>query len=213
MRLKYINYETDSMSSAEMEVYPIKKEADTAKKETETKKKSVSFSPSAQCRETLHVNNYSEEELESCWYTTSDLSKMRKECKPILRLLKNGMYPGDCDQRTARGLECRIKTGKKERRESKKMSWAAVLGEQQMQVNEGRRPDDEEIAEAYIYVSRHCVAAAYKMGIMDAMDVLDAIFETELQKVSSGGKSITGRRREKARVIPLSRIFGKRNRQ
>lgn len=200
LRFNYIHYDVDSMSSAEMDVEPVKTELET------TTKKSVSFSHAVQCRETLHVNNYTDAELHSCWYTVAKFDEMREEYQPTIRMLKYGQYPGDSDELCARGLECRVKNGALERRNNKMMAWEAVFQEQHFQAHAGIQ-DDVAIAMAYSAANHHCMIAAYNLGLMDEYAT------RPVPKAAATPSKRTSDSKEKKRTSPFSRVFGKRNRQ
>lgn len=206
MRINYLNHDAESMSSAEMDVNPIKTEFLVTKK-------SVSFRHEiAQCQETLHVNDYTDEELFSCWYIAKDFEQMKKEEKPALRLLKKGLYPGDNNELCSRGLEYRYKQGAEQRRNNKAMGWMSVLEEQMMQANEGVR-DDEALSRVYIAVNQHTRSTAYTTGLMDELDAeCEPLIPTKKLLCETQTAHLIVMQ-EKKKLNPFSRVFGKRNKQ
>ena len=154
--------------------------------------KKVQFYHSVYIRETLHLNNYSEEERHATWYTRNDAIKIRAEMKHTLDLLKLGEFNGDSEQHCRRGLEYRIGKGASVRQYNKMKGLLAVLEEQENQNFEQRR-DDKAIAVAYALATKHCVIEASNMGKMDEVDTsgcvsLDVcnVHEVELRQSKRG---------------------------
>ena len=70
--------------------------------------KSVSFKETATVRTTLALDSYSQEEIESTWYTSTDYSNIQKQCTKEIRMLMKGKIFRD-KKYCARGLERFVK--------------------------------------------------------------------------------------------------------
>jgi putative component of toxin-antitoxin plasmid stabilization module len=132
-------------------------------------RKKVQFYHSVYVQETLHLNNYSEDERHATWNTRKEATRMRAEMNDTLDLLKSGEYNGDSEQHCSRGLEYRIGKGRAMRHYNKMNGLLAVLEEQENQKYEQRR-DHQAIAIAYALATKHCVIEASKLGQEDAVD-------------------------------------------
>jgi hypothetical protein len=210
---------TESMDSAEMQVEPTKNEP------IEKESKKVRFSESVYVRKTLHLNDFTDKELDNSWYTSQESAQMKREQKKTLELLKSGDYQGDSEQHCARGLECRLNKRALARHRNKMSGWLVVLEEQAMQ-NLAGISDPKAIASAYAAVSKHCKIAAYNMAVMDQLFALnidrteDDVKERSLQTYNM---AVMGRLHaskldaeegsRKKRVAPRYRLLGKRNQQ
>lgn len=128
------------------------------------------FHHSVYIRETLHVNNYSDDERHTTWYTPKDGTRMRAETNKTLDLLKSGNYKGDTEEHCSRGLECRVGKASAIRQCNKMKGLLAVLEEQEHQNYEQERRDHRAIADAYASATKHCVFEASKMGVMDEIE-------------------------------------------
>ncbi|KAI2514276.1 hypothetical protein MHU86_169 [Fragilaria crotonensis] len=171
---------------------------------TQHSRKRVRFFPVVTARETLHVNDYSEDEVAMVWYTPDDFALMRKDRKETLALINSGKYSGDDAHRCARGLEWASRSGASERRRNKRSGWLAVLEEQAIQKMVDNF-DSQTIAMAYATATRHCLEAAYEMAVVDALELSGFISHTPSTKVV--------RTVQYKRVGPLFRIFRKRSSQ
>ncbi len=162
------------------------------------------FFPEVMARETLHVNDFSEDEVAMVWYTPDDFALMRKDRKETLALINAGQYPGDDAHRCARGLEWASRSGACARRRNKRSGWLAVLEEQLVQKTLDNF-DPQSIAMVYASATRHCLEAAYEMALADAL---------ELSGLNSHMPSRKGVRAvEYRRAGSLFRIFRKRSSQ
>lgn len=142
---------------------------ESIEKHLQHSRKRVRFFPQVIARETLHLNDYADDEVALVWYTHDDFDLMRRDRKETLALIHSGKYPGDDAHRCARGLERELRTGSVERRRNKRSGWLAVLEEQSIQ-KQCAIFDAQSIAMAYITATRHCLEGAYEMAIVDALE-------------------------------------------
>jgi len=153
------------------------------------KKKVVSFNLKVITTGILHRNNYTEEEKRQCWYTESDVLRIKGSIEPIVRLMKSGELKQHNNKQhnnnnnekdeeeiyCTRGLEHRVYDRAMERRGHRMKGRIAVLEEQDRQImlhglfsfSNG----DDEIACRYALVSKYCAFKAHEVGIMDEDEV------------------------------------------
>jgi hypothetical protein len=155
----------DSYGSAEIE-----KSCDKSSKNLNDDKNSnrprIQFNPKVAVRQTIHVHDYSDEELSQSWYKSADFRKMKQEYAHTVHLLSMDQYPGDTDEQTSRGLEYRHKEGASLRRSNKLNALYAVLDEQERQWRE-RYDSDDELRVVYTRLSTKCTDAARMLGRKD----------------------------------------------
>lgn len=147
--------EDESISSAEIGVVP-------TKRNERKRPRAVSFNPEVISQEILHVNNYSDDEWTSTWYTRKDFRAMKKECQMTVNLVERGILHGDCDNYCITGLEFRIKNHtNSERRARKEKGIDAVLEEQAHQIHDGVT-DAEALSASYVDAIRRPEDSAIK---------------------------------------------------
>ncbi len=122
--------------------------------------KSVSFKEVVKAKKTIHVTNFSAEEVKSCWYTDEDFEIMKREVRFEVDLFENDcLDEKDNMRRSMRGLRMFTSAGGKLRRESKRRARNAVLKEQELQRKEGSN-DPEYIAEIYAMATKRACKVA-----------------------------------------------------
>lgn len=108
-------------------------------------RKSVSFNEMVRAKKTLHLKNFSDQELDNYWYKPEDFAKMKGDVRFEAKLLENECLDGnDC----LNGLGVFTTSGAKRRSQNKRRAVAVVLEEQELQVEEGSN-DPEYIADIY----------------------------------------------------------------
>ena len=134
--------------------------------ETHKQHKTVSFHEVVKAKKTIHISDFSAEEIRSCWYKDEDYEVMKRDVRFEVNLLENDCLVENQSMmtRTARGLEIYSSTAGQVRREIKRRARNAVLEEQRLQREEGSY-DPEFIAEIYSMLtknaSQNAIAAAY----------------------------------------------------
>ena len=77
---------------------PKKKKTDLKrKKDKKGEVKSVSFYPDCTVMNTLHLNDYTDQEMRDCWYSYTELKHIRKEARTTI-----GIPGPGCNFTTAR---------------------------------------------------------------------------------------------------------------
>jgi hypothetical protein len=138
---------------------------------TEDTKKSVSFNPLVQALRTLHVIDYSDEELRSTWHTALDYDRIKRENKTTIRLMMSDHGGGspslvDSLRYCPRGLEASTREGSNKRWLNKLKSRSAVIDELELQNAEGQC-DPELLADIYFDSARHCQDEAHEKALID----------------------------------------------
>jgi hypothetical protein len=119
-------------------------------------------------RETIHIADYTTEEIAACWYDAVELKMIKVDIKATtLLLMKNDYLSLNInDRRCSRGLESYTQTGQASKRQHREDAIDAVLDEQEFQMDEGKT-DQEMIADAYFERTRQSQAMAIVTGLSD----------------------------------------------
>ena len=135
------------------------------------KTKKVSFCETVRMKRTLHINDYTQREIEATWYSKAEKEHIRREILQTVQLMESGRI-ADIDDVVycQRGLEFRTDQGARLRQGNKDLSREAVLDEQDFQECSGYS-DIEAIASVYSEISYQCRVAALMMGLSDAKTV------------------------------------------
>ena len=130
-----------------------------------TSTKSVSFSRNVCVKRTLHINNYSDNEIEATWLGDSDYERIRKEMDYTIDLMERRKAI-DSGKYTTRGLESRTTKGAFQRFQNKLVARKVVLDEQDLQWSSGVK-STEMLSKAYQIASKKCRTPAYIHGLTD----------------------------------------------
>lgn len=142
-----------------------------AAKVTKKPKKSVSFNEAATQRYTLHINNYTDEEVDACWWTPEEFKAIRADARYAANLVMGGyLQNGDNDHYCKRGVENFTREGVYRRSSVKQAAYAAVLDEQDAQWDEGIF-EQEFIAYAYAPHSEASHSFAHSVALQDEMEI------------------------------------------
>ena len=133
--------------------------------------KSVTFNQTVSVRKTLHINNYSNDEVFACWYNDDEFKAIRKGVKFAVSLLKDGLLEEDTEYHCQRGLELHTRKGANRRLQNKRAARGAVLIEQELQWEAGVY-DPEYIAMKCMEYSSSLQATAHEIGLKDQLDAM-----------------------------------------
>ena len=136
----------------------------------------VSFAPKASVRPSLHINNYTKEEIEATWYNAEDYYHIRMSCADVVNRVLEGK-PLIANDHCVRGLERKIikarnhqikknNTTATSRNKSQTEARQAVLVEQARQVRTAVR-DDNCLANVYMKHSSAYAVTARRVGHLD----------------------------------------------
>lgn len=129
-------------------------------------RKSVSFNQVVRAKRTIHISDFTAEEIRSCWYKGQEYEVMKQDLRFEVKLLENDCFIENPSRmtHTSRGLEFFSSTmNGRARRETKRHARNAVLEEQRLQREEGSY-DPEFIADIYSAVTK----AANQLAIQRA---------------------------------------------
>jgi hypothetical protein len=176
----------DSCSSAEICTHVSKKQSMSARTKQAPEERRVTFFPQVFVRETIHIHNFSPDELAASWYGKEELDVIKNDMVTVVRLIVSGEYTGDTENLCARGCEFRHKEGARQRQMNKLNGILSVLDEQLRQERRGYI-DDIELARVYISANAPCRIAAYSFGKNDEI----AVKEIDEKSNVSSAKSET----------------------
>ena len=132
--------------------------------------KRVSFCPHVCVKRTLHINEFSGDEIQAVWYNERDFDQIRKDIRITVQGMLRDQSMND-DHYCSRGLECRTHEGMKSRLRNRVAARCAVFREQNSQSKNGYY-DVDKISAVYKTVTNHCVETAHVIGALDEQTVL-----------------------------------------
>jgi hypothetical protein len=134
--------------------------------------KRVMFDTRVNVRKALHIYDYSDYEVQVCWYDVDENKAIRKDAKFAVSLLKDGKLEEDNECYCRRGLELHTQTSAGDRRlQNKRDAREAVLTEQELQWEE-YVDDPGYIAMLCIDYSSSSIAIAHATGLRDQLDAM-----------------------------------------
>ena len=138
----------------------------------EKKTKSVTFKPTVAARKTIHINNYTAEEIFACWWTDEEHTMIQKRTLLEASALLETEVTEEADYQKScfRGLELYVKHIAEKGTAHKDAALRAVLQEQSLQREEGSY-DPEYIAEIYQDCTSLAREKASFSGVKDSLEV------------------------------------------
>jgi hypothetical protein len=133
----------------------------------------VTFYERVKVNTVIHLNHFSVEEFECCWYQKADLQRIKEELLLTVKLMKIGDLPKDTLRYCRRGTEFRTREGALRRLLNKEVARDTVHDEQDGQWNEGIF-DPDVLASVYIAATRQCQVEAQLMGSKDEKDARES---------------------------------------
>jgi hypothetical protein len=110
-------------------------------------KRYVSFYPNAKGTLVLHINDYTEEEIQACWYNREDLKEFKRAIRlPTVVLMERNRKINEEYQHCRRGQTSRTRVGAKSMLRNMKMTLLSVFNEQIIQESENKQPNDLIVA-------------------------------------------------------------------
>jgi hypothetical protein len=131
-------------------------------------KRTISFGKSVMVRQTLHINSYSDDEIQACWFGDDDLQAIKKDVRYDISMLTDGL---DNEKYCRRGLEMHFRKGGRRRQQNKSAAIKAVLDEQELQW-ENDVYDPEYLATVYQAISSYCQTTARAIALKDRLDAM-----------------------------------------
>jgi len=145
------------------------------------KEKCVSFGPDCRVKPVLRIDDYTDEEYFSCWYTPEELAQVEDNMLDALEKLERKEAVDEVND-TFRGLETHTKSGVRNKGRSRTTAIETVVGAYCRQAKEvGKKLDEKEVAGAYKECNRANELTAYLNGLGDQVTVrdLDMSFNSE----------------------------------
>ena len=127
----------------------------------------VSFSPFVEGRSILHVQDYSDSEVASTWYSPQDLARFQADIRETVFFMVQGLLLKEddgCHGYCALGLESSTAEGMQARRTRRSDAAQAVFEEQDIQYNDGIL-DTDRLAMIYHDITRDCQRSAERAGL------------------------------------------------
>ena len=136
---------------------------------------SVTFQPTVEIHKALHINNMSDEEILSAWYSHDELQRIHSECVVTVDLMIMQQKPVDTNKFSSRGLEHNMPKRMRQRQQTRYAAIDAVLDQQDRIRDIVNTCDEisivhkcqESIASVYKKHSVPCAEAAHRRGILD----------------------------------------------
>lgn len=150
---------------------------------TKSQRKSVTFASTATMRLSLHVNDYTDEEFDSCFFSPEDYQSFKQDIKRTVHIMESlnkrkRKTTSNVDVNAqlsslslcTRGIEKRTKQALQIRYKHIQTTKLAVLGEQIRQRHEQTTANREEkIATLYTKYAESSASAAYSVGLLDQL--------------------------------------------
>ena len=144
---------------------------------------------------TLSLHDYSDEEINSCWFQDKEYEKISLKCVKYVEKMESGI-PVPC----SRGLECHTRLGERTRTQNRHFSFDMVLIEQHIQRQNGII-DDEAIANVYRDVSSSSRLWARRVGLQDQREAEDCSCWSKLYECSSSSSSSSLKRPKESTIL------------
>ena len=136
----------------------------------------VSFGP-LQIQDTLHVEDYTQEEIDLCWYQREEYRSMTAQSIEMLKQMEAGMEPDAWD--SYRGLETWTDSGKRLLEDDICHSIDVVLDEQDRQWDEDII-DEDIMAEMYHEATESSTQLAFNLAMIDELEVRTELHQQRL---------------------------------
>ena len=133
-------------------------------------KKTVSFSKNAKMKGTLHLDDYTTEEIQATWYARTEMKQIREDVRLTVKLMDEGLLSSKDNEDSeycTRGLECRTSRLSPIKTHNKRIARDVVLDEQDYQQFQLMTCDPERLATVYNRVTYQCQVKASMVGLSD----------------------------------------------
>mmetsp|Transcript_124442 Transcript_124442/g.185919 ORF Transcript_124442/g.185919 Transcript_124442/m.185919 type:complete len:193 (+) Transcript_124442:40-618(+) len=161
----------DSLLPSEFLLFVPELDDDDVSEATPPCRKSVSFRENVRIRECLHIANYTDEEVQDCWYTKWEMDEIKEDIYYTRKLMVCGQLEQDTAEFCRRGSEQYMREDSRRRNEVKVASYEAVFVEQELQWESGVSEPDY-IAHFYKTLSHMESRRAFAVAMQDHMEVI-----------------------------------------
>jgi hypothetical protein len=128
--------------------------------------KKVSFAATARVKRAIHINDYTDDEIQATWYNHDEMRAIHDEINVTVQFVFSGKTLNKKDF-SFRGLEFATAELLQPRSHNKAVARHAVLQEQKAQFYSGSY-SEERLAQVYQACNFHCQLAANLFGAKDA---------------------------------------------
>ncbi len=129
-------------------------------------KKRVSFRRDVKCFYVLHLNDYTNDEMEASFLTPEDMTRIRQDIQCTIEKVQNDVSL-DENKYCMRGLEYKTPEGARQRFHLKRTSRETVLREQELQYSRTGVCDQEILASIYRDCTHEARVSANIVGFSD----------------------------------------------
>lgn len=151
-------------------------ERDGKSSSTNSIKRKVDFYHSVRVQFVEGVDDYSEEEKASTWYTRQEFDCLKKDRRATVKVIEGGQPTVDDNQHYFRGVESKTRKGSQRKQWNMVEAAMVVFDEQQMNYVACRCPRDaaDAIADSYREAVAPSRAAAIERGMYDQRAALES---------------------------------------
>ena len=129
----------------------------------DNEKKTVVFATYSSQYSIIHINDYTDDEISSTWYTSEELKQIKAQAKSTINKVIKGI-PIEPTKDCIQGLETYTTEGQRVKYQQRLDAMDAVLDEQEIQREEGYTNVDA-IADSYYSVTYYSQVAAHGRGL------------------------------------------------
>eukprot|EP00535_Pseudo-nitzschia_heimii_P004238 CAMPEP_0197188456 /NCGR_PEP_ID=MMETSP1423-20130617/17827_1 /TAXON_ID=476441 /ORGANISM="Pseudo-nitzschia heimii, Strain UNC1101" /LENGTH=213 /DNA_ID=CAMNT_0042640291 /DNA_START=12 /DNA_END=653 /DNA_ORIENTATION=- len=140
-------------------------------KGTRQGKNSVMFAPTVLIYRTMHINDFTDEEINDCWYSDRENKAIVSDCVKIISSMNGSGKRLSSSISCFRGLECRTPQGQKRRASHRFCAFDAVLDEQDTQWDSPEN-DITKIRDGYRVYSKPSHVEALRIGLEDEKEAM-----------------------------------------
>lgn len=144
---------------------------------SEPSPRGVRFSATIVQYDVLHLNEYSPEEIQGCWYQSRDLEAIRRQAQRLLDAVSEyGEEAIDKSRHSTRGLEKFTEEGSKSFVSLLETGWDAVMDTQDMLVAKKGAVDDVALARQYRKIALPHRFPARNLALKDRKEIANDLF-------------------------------------
>ena len=151
------------------------------KNSSNANKKSVSFHKSVKVRLSIHINDYTEAEIEKCWYNREEFQAIQADIGLTSALINHGALSNrdTTEHHCRRGVECKMGHSLLRKQQLRMAGWYAVLCKQAcfQQLSTTHQGALSPTSDAIVYdiADAYSVASASALSIARATALMDEI--------------------------------------
>lgn len=156
-----------------------------------SRRKGVTFHPTARMRFTIAVNDFTEKEFQAYWYSTEEIQKSREEIYETISLL-NLNIDLDNDHYCEHDLETLVGYLRQVKLQRRRIAADIVLRNQQEENSVDKNQEEEhpctlqeKIAEEYSMCCKSSNAIAYILGVANAYEARTYCYRTGRRRTPS----------------------------